>query len=58
MEVGEPIQVTLTIAGTGNVATLDPPTFEPPGVFERYDPQISTEEGLVRLKAWVEESGL
>jgi len=42
VEVGEPIQVELRISGTGNIATLEPPLFTPPGVFEQYDPQIRT----------------
>ena len=40
VEVGEPIQVTLSISGTGNMATIEPPHFEPPGVFELFDPQV------------------
>lgn len=42
VEVGEPIQVSLTITGTGNIATVESPRFEPPGVFELYDPEVST----------------
>ena len=42
VEVGEPIQVTLTISGAGNIATIEPPNFQPPGVFEQYDPQVDT----------------
>jgi hypothetical protein len=42
VEVGEPIQVQIRISGSGNIATLDPPAFTPPGVFEQYDPQIQT----------------
>ncbi|MEZ4702856.1 MAG: BatD family protein [Rhodothermales bacterium] len=42
VEVGEPIEVEVRISGTGNIATLDPPLFTPPGVFEQYDPQIQT----------------
>ena len=43
VEVGEPIQVELVLSGTGNMATIEPPHFEPPGVFEQYDPQVNTE---------------
>lgn len=43
VEVGEPIEVELTISGTGNMATIEPPQFEPPGVFEQYDPQVKTQ---------------
>ena len=42
VEVGEPLQIVVTVQGTGNVATLDEPAFEPPGVFERYEPNIET----------------
>lgn len=42
VEVGEPVQVTVTVTGTGNVATLSAPSFDPPGIFERYDPDIET----------------
>lgn len=42
VEVGEPIQVALTITGTGNIATIESPHFEPPGVFELYDPEVNT----------------
>lgn len=42
VEVGETVQVELKLSGTGNIATVELPTFEPPGVFEQYDPQIST----------------
>lgn len=40
--VGESVQIRMHVAGTGNIATLAPPTFDPPGVFEHYDPQINT----------------
>lgn len=42
VEVGETVQVELKLSGTGNIATVELPEFEPPGVFEQYDPQIST----------------
>lgn len=42
IEVGESIQVRLTISGTGNLATLEAPPFEPPGIFEQYEPQVAT----------------
>lgn len=41
VEVGHSVQVTVVISGTGNLATLEAPPFEPPGVFERYDPQVA-----------------
>ena len=43
VEVGEPVQVELVLSGTGNLATIEPPHFEPPGVFEQYDPQVDTQ---------------
>ena len=42
VEVGEPLHIVVTIQGTGNVATLDEPAFDPPGAFERYEPNIET----------------
>ncbi len=41
VEVGASIQVEVIISGSGNLATLEAPPFEPPGVFERYDPQVT-----------------
>ena len=40
LDVGESLQVKLTISGTGNIRTIDPPVFRVPGVFETYDPEI------------------
>lgn len=42
IEVGEPVQLELKLSGTGNIATVELPSFDPPGVFEQYDPQIKT----------------
>lgn len=42
VEVGESVQATLQVSGTGNLATLVPPKLEAPGIFEQYDPQINT----------------
>lgn len=42
IEVGESIQVKLTVTGTGNLATLEAPPFAPPGIFEQYEPDVST----------------
>ncbi len=41
--VGESVLVEMQISGTGNLATLAPPPFEAPGLFEQYDPQITME---------------
>jgi hypothetical protein len=43
IEVGESAQLTVTISGSGNIATLDGPVVDTPGIFEVYDPQISTD---------------
>ena len=37
--VGSSVTLTVTVQGTGNIATLSPPTFELPGAFERYEPR-------------------
>lgn len=42
VEVGEPVQVTVTVQGTGNIATLDAPHFDPPGVFDWYEPEVES----------------
>ncbi len=42
VEVGEPIQITVRLSGTGNLAMLEGPTIEAPGIFEAYDPEVET----------------
>ncbi|MFT4605788.1 MAG: hypothetical protein ACI9W4_002532 [Rhodothermales bacterium] len=42
LEVGESLQLTVRVSGNGNLATLAPPIFQPPGAFELYDPQLNT----------------
>ena len=42
VEVGEPIQVTVRLAGTGNLALMEGPTLKAPGIFETYDPDVNT----------------
>lgn len=42
LEVGESIQLSITIAGRGNLATLEAPSFDVPTAFEQYDPQVSS----------------
>ncbi len=39
LEAGEALELTATVEGSGNLATLAPPRVEVPGAFERYDPQ-------------------
>lgn len=38
--VGEAVEVTAHIQGTGNIATVSPPLFDPPSDFEVYDPSV------------------
>lgn len=42
VDVGEPIQLTVRISGQGNLATLDEPELSLPGIFEQYEPEVST----------------
>ena len=41
VEVGEAVEVRVDLTGTGNLATLEGPLLEPPGVFEQYDPNVT-----------------
>ena len=43
LAVGEPVEIRLTIAGTGNVATVDAPEIEAPAGFDAYDPEVDRE---------------
>ncbi len=42
VEVGESVQFTVRISGTGNLAVLERPVLSLPGVFEAYDPEVET----------------
>ena len=42
VRVGEGVEVTMQISGTGNLAMLEPPAFDVPGVFETYGPHVTT----------------
>ncbi|MDA0682915.1 MAG: BatD family protein [Bacteroidetes bacterium] len=42
LDVGESLQLTVTITGQGNLATLDAPRFDIPAAFEMYDPDVSS----------------
>ena len=42
INVGESIQLTITIAGRGNLATLSSPEFSVPNSFDLYDPEVSS----------------
>lgn len=37
IQVGRPVRLRVQIEGTGNIATLQPPTIDPPDAFEVYD---------------------
>ncbi len=43
VEVGEAVELTARVRGTGNLATLSPPLLEPPSDFETYDPSVATD---------------
>jgi hypothetical protein len=42
VHVGRPVRLRVRIEGTGNLATLQPPSIDSPGAFEVYDPREST----------------
>lgn len=42
VQVGGTVQLEVRLSGTGNIATLQPPAFNPPDPFEAYDPTVST----------------
>ncbi len=48
---GEPVQLTVEIRGSGNIATLAPPEIEAPPEFDKFDPQeerrIDRQAGLL-----------
>jgi hypothetical protein len=41
VEVGEAVELTARVQGTGNLATLTPPLLEPPSDFETYDSSVT-----------------
>ncbi|NNE36509.1 MAG: protein BatD [Rhodothermales bacterium] len=43
MEVGESVQLAIVVSGSGNIATLEGPNVDTPGIFEVYDPQVATD---------------
>jgi len=43
VEVGEAVELTARVRGTGNLATLSPPLLEPPSDFETYDPSVTSD---------------
>ena len=42
LEVGESMQLTVTVTGQGNLATMDAPSLNVPAAFDVYDPNVST----------------
>ncbi len=42
VQVGDAVKVRVQIRGQGNLALLEPPAFEAPGVFETYGPNVET----------------
>ena len=42
VEVGEPLQLVVAVQGTGNIALLEAPEVTLPGIFEAYEPEVST----------------
>ncbi len=42
LELGNSTDLELTVSGRGNISTLEPPTLGLPGVFEVYDPEITS----------------
>ncbi len=42
VQVGDAVEVQVQIRGVGNLALLEPPAFEVPGVFETYGPEVET----------------
>lgn len=42
IEVGESAQLKIVVSGSGNIATLEGPTVDLPGIFEAYDPHVES----------------
>ncbi len=50
LEVGEALQLTAEVEGVGNIALIETPLIDPPGIFEVYDPEVNsskTENGTI-----------
>lgn len=43
VEAGEALELTLRVAGRGNLSTLEAPVLDVPSAFERYDPQTESQ---------------
>ncbi len=60
VEVGDALQLTVAVEGVGNIALIEPPQPELPGIFEVYDPEVSTtkkeRDGLIqgeKIYSWL-----
>lgn len=42
LEVGESMQIAITVTGRGNLATMEAPILDVPAAFDVYDPDVST----------------
>lgn len=52
VEAGEPVELTITLSGRGNIATLAEPPLELPPLIERFGPEVS--DSINRSKKQVE----
>lgn len=52
VEAGEPVQLTITLSGRGNIATLSEPPLELPPLIERFGPETS--DTINRAKRHIE----
>lgn len=43
VRVGGAVRLNVTIRGSGNIATIQPPEIEVPGAFQVYDPKVKTD---------------
>ena len=52
LEVGEALQLTVAVEGLGNIALIEAPQTDLPGIFEVYDPEVNISKtengGLIR----------
>ena len=42
LEIGEALQLTVAIEGMGNIALIEAPELDLPGIFEVYEPEVNT----------------
>jgi len=46
LEVGEALQLSVTVRGTGNIALIEAPKPDFPGIFEIYDPEVEVSKTI------------